>query len=183
MQIGKLVPFHDISAVGTLSLPPPSPTSTNGAQYSGRASCGQPLAIRAAMDRRRASARPILGFCAQLGEGADGELYRGVGIDIPVRHQQRAGFGVEERARQADSASASPLSPAAVLQAERTTQLASSSRLHHLGGGEQPIVLLQLGCASAVSRQSEQQHQLRVGLQDRLALAGQVAVGGEVHAK
>ena len=36
----------------------PSPTSTNGAQYAGCASCGSPRLISASIDRRNASARP-----------------------------------------------------------------------------------------------------------------------------
>jgi len=38
----------------------PSPTTANGAQYAGRASLGLPLAISASIDRRMASARPML---------------------------------------------------------------------------------------------------------------------------
>jgi hypothetical protein len=47
------------------------------------------------MDRRSASARPTLVECF------DDELDGGIGIDRPMRHEQRVGSGVEKRTSEA----------------------------------------------------------------------------------
>ena len=91
-----------------------------------------------------ASARPICASPASLLERLGDELDGGIRVDRPVRDEQRAGAGIEECAGQAGQRLGTGLSapPAAVLQADRTTQSASSLRLGNLRGGQQAVVVL-----------------------------------------
>jgi hypothetical protein len=54
-------------------------------------------------------------------------------------------------------------------------------QLRHFGGGEQAVVPLQLGSAGSVVWWGEHQRRLGLGLEDRLALAREQAVGGEMQ--
>ena len=70
-----------------------------------------------------------LGSSFQLFECSFDQGDSRIAVDIPMRDEQGAGPGIEECARQPGSASVPFASPAAVLQADKITQSASSFSL------------------------------------------------------
>jgi len=105
---------------------PPSPTTTNGAQAA--------EALVALVDQcEHGSAQSLraadLGSGFQLFECSLDQGDSCIPVNIPMRDEQGTGAGIEECAGQPESASAPFASPAAVLQADKTTQSASSFSL------------------------------------------------------
>src|SRR5450755_3140242 len=122
-----------LAGAGAVQLSPhygacaPSPTSTKGAQVDGWALSGDVVSsINDLIERRIASARPIVGSFCNSAKAPVVSLTAAL-VFTAQWETRRARAPAKKKARaRPESASVLPLSPAAVLQAESTTQSALS---------------------------------------------------------
>ena len=97
-------------------------------------------------------------------------------VHVPVRDEQRARAGIEERARQPDSASAPSADPAAVLQADMTTQSALRFNCAASDAVSRP-----LSSSLACCGRRQQQRGLGLVLGEQRGFARKQPVGGEMN--
>ena len=151
----------------------PSPTTRTAPRRRGRR-WTDPWIVsgRRRMARRTASARPTVGSRRHRSEGRRRQPRRRLRAHRPVRDEQRAGAGIEERARQPGQRLRAGPVARAVLQADSTTQSASSFNCATSDAVSSPSST-SLGCAGRRQRQR--------GLAQALDVARNQAVGREIH--
>ncbi len=130
----------------------------------GCASAGVPLPISRAIDRRSASARPMIGLAFSSAKVPVVSLHRRIRVDIPVRHQQGPRLGVEEGARQTGEGLGIALVAGSGVAGRQHHPVGIELELRHLGSREQAVVLFELGCRGRAVGRGQDQGRFGLGL-------------------